>query len=530
MADFLLVVLGPLILIGLREWQWRRGWRVPGCAADLAFLRITVCSIGLLAFFWTKPEAAADMPAGLIKPLGLFTEMKHSFGLAEAFRDPTILFGIRWTTGLFLILGAIGFLTRWSLACAYLSYFVFMGIGREYNFCYHEFFSVLALLPLLILTPCSRVWSVDALMRRLSHGDRLNPFLQTSEYGAARMLIWTPFAMMYLGAAISKIRNTGLFWWWPSNMQFIIFSDQLDDFMVFDWGIESLIFGAPAALFGFIGLGGLLVELFFPLVLYSRIARWILPTAALGLHVGIWIAQRLVFQDLLFVPLFFISMAALRRGIGRGPVRSEDDGDSPVDRADQDRKAMSLNTDRDRVGENESMRNETARSGGPNNERALVLRIAFALVVVYFFIGNVYGIEHYPMTSWKMYSKIDRAWNAWYFRLNATTRDGQTVRVHPGIEFPILRGSRHRVVLFRAFEDPAYREDLANLFQRFIAKYNARATTEGEPPLESLEIEYVRWKFLTDTDGPYAGPQSNVLTLVRWTISPDGNEFVEFPK
>ena len=64
------------------------------------------------------------------------------------------------------------------------------------------------------------------------------------------------------------------------------------------------------------GLFALFGETFFGLVLFSRIARWIFPVAAMMMHIGIFLLQRILFFDLILLQFVFFDFTSIRKAIG----------------------------------------------------------------------------------------------------------------------------------------------------------------------------------------------------------------------
>jgi predicted DCC family thiol-disulfide oxidoreductase YuxK len=65
------------------------------------------------------------------------------------------------------------------------------------------------------------------------------------------------------------------------------------------------------------GLFTLFAEIFFGLVLFSRVARRVFPLAAMMMHTGIFLLQRILFFDLFLLQFVFFDFTAIRKAIGR---------------------------------------------------------------------------------------------------------------------------------------------------------------------------------------------------------------------
>lgn len=461
-----------------------RGGTLRATLRDLAWLRIAIGVTGLYGFLWIDAAQVTGLPVGMQRPLGLFSVFKESLGLADAFRDPTFLAALKAAAFLSTAAFAAGLWTRATAVIGALVYACFLAVEREYNFCYHQFFIVPYLMTFAALGPCGRVWSVDAWMAR--RGGRAGEPADEprADLGLARAAVWMPIVLMYFCAFVSKVRNGGWGWWDSANIRASLFGDQLDDFMRFDFGLQEIMFATPPVFYSAIGLTGLAVEGLFPLVLISPWARRLLPVVVAGLHVGVLFLQRLLFPDLILLPLFFWGPSDFRRW-------------------------------RDR-----------AAGPAPRVRRGVIFyRVVIGLTVAVFMAGNLYRIEYYPLTSWKMYSARNRVWDAWYTEIRGVTASGDRVGLQPWRYFSIYEGSRHRPILYPTLTDEAYREPVAESFREIMRRVNAEPGRASDP-LVRIEIEIKTWNFMIDRDGPGRGDgREHVKTMMRWTIGPDDHDY-----
>ena len=85
----------------------------------------------------------------------------------------------------------------------------------------------------------------------------------------------------------------------------------------FDWALSLYLTHVPDIFFSLLGLFTLVGETFFGLVLFSRVARRIFPVAAIMMHTGILLFQRILFLDLILLQLVFFDFTPIRKAIGR---------------------------------------------------------------------------------------------------------------------------------------------------------------------------------------------------------------------
>jgi len=104
----------------------------------------------------------------------------------------------------------------------------------------------------------------------------------------------------------------------------------------FDWALSLHLESAPDILFGLLGIVTLLTEVSFGIVLFSRTARRILPVAAMMMHIGIFLFQRILFLDLILLQFVFFDFTRIRKLIGqrlearRGRIQVFYDGLCPL--------------------------------------------------------------------------------------------------------------------------------------------------------------------------------------------------------
>src|SRR4030095_11088730 len=122
-------------------------------------------------------------------------------------------------------------------------------------------------------------------------------------------------ALPYVTNGLSKLLGGGLLWWNPTNMRTNLYVDTLNP-REYDWALSLHLTHAPDVLFSLIGLFALFSETFFGLVLFSRVARRIFPVAAMMMHIGIFLLQRILFLDLFLLQLVFFDFTAIRKAIG----------------------------------------------------------------------------------------------------------------------------------------------------------------------------------------------------------------------
>jgi predicted DCC family thiol-disulfide oxidoreductase YuxK len=322
----------PVFLWGLGFWlvvlvisspvffQKIVGAATPG---SLGAIRMWTCLVLLLTTLIEDLPSIALIPAELRQPDAGFEYtygvMRYVYSLPIGFErfatSRTSLLIFQLLTEFVLFLGVIGWKTRMVIPLGAFCALLLNGILIDYSFFWHQNLVPIYLLMVLSFTPCGDGWSVDRLWkvyrgRPVRAADQAWP-----SYGWSRYACWVVIALPYLWNGLGKLRIGGLFWWSATNLRSILYHDSLTP-REFNWALSLYLAPAPDILFALLGLVALVTEIAFAMVLFSRIARRILPFMAMMLHVGIFLLQRILFLDLFLLQFVFFDFTRLRKSIG----------------------------------------------------------------------------------------------------------------------------------------------------------------------------------------------------------------------
>lgn len=290
------------------------GEATPG---TLGAIRMWTCTIVLLTTLLEDMGSLALLPAEVRQPRGLLGLLYPlPLGLTWLATSATGLRVLQGVTEVVLFLGVIGWHTRLVLPLGALCHFLQLGLLIDHSFFWHQNLVPLYVLLVLCATPCGDGWSVDRL-QKIARGqpvpDAARP---VPVYGWARYLCWVVIAIPYVAAGLGKWRDGGWFWWNATNMRTKLYADTLNP-REFDWAFSLQLIHIPDFFFSFIGVFTLCSETFFGLVLFSRLARSLFPPAAMAMHTGIFLLQRILFLDLILLQFLFFDWRRLRQAMGR---------------------------------------------------------------------------------------------------------------------------------------------------------------------------------------------------------------------
>jgi len=307
---------GAVFLVMSSSWFARRIVNVatPG---TLGALRTFVCVLAMCLALRADLVSVATMSATSRTSMGLMDPLFAApTGLSQVVRSEAALRVMHVATALMLLIAAVGYRTRWSLALGTLLYFLHVGIIHAYSKLSHAGLVPLYALAVLCFTRCGDGWSIDRLLRQW-RGQPVPPADGPQpHYAWGRYAVWTVVAISYVCAGLSKIGNGGWFWWDSVNMRRTLFAEGFH----LGGGQDDLalkLAWLPPAFFAGMGLGTLFLELGMGLTLVSKWARRLLPALVAAMHVGIDVLQRIPFYDLVFIQAIFYDWGVLRRRIGR---------------------------------------------------------------------------------------------------------------------------------------------------------------------------------------------------------------------
>jgi len=300
------------------------GEATPG---SLGAIRMLTCLIVLVNTLLEDLSSIAMLPLETGVPHGL---MKFVYALPIGFErfltNATGLWAFQLITELIVFLGMIGWRTRIVLPLAAACHFLLGGILRDYTFDWHQGWVPLYLMIALSFTPCGDGWSVDRL-RRVYRGRPVPDADRPSAvYGWSRYMCWVVIAAPYVESGLAKLRFGGLAWFNAANMRNILYESTLMP-REFDWQLALHLAPAPDFVFSLLALVSVIGEASFGLVLFSRVARRILPIAMIAMHLGILALQKILFLDLILLQLAFIDFKEIRMkiakrlAVSRGPIQ-----------------------------------------------------------------------------------------------------------------------------------------------------------------------------------------------------------------
>ena len=322
---------GGVFLLTTSRWFAKNVARTatPG---TLGAIRVLICLILAWVTWWMRLVETSHLPASQRISMGVM-DFFYAAGWGHVVTNVPLVQTLKWLCIGLLLCGAAGYKTRVILPLAALLYLPLAGITRSYFWFNHAGIVPWYCLVVLCFTRCADGWSVDRSIKTWRGQSVPDANVATSYYGWARLFVWLCVCIPYMLAGLSKLWYASPYWWTGNNMQAILFADGLRP------GGETLamqLTWLPAWFFTLMGIGTIIGEVGFIAVPFWRLARYTLPAAMFGMHLGIWTVMGINFYDLLLIQAIFYDWSPLVRWVGsklpamRGNITVLYDGNCPL--------------------------------------------------------------------------------------------------------------------------------------------------------------------------------------------------------
>lgn len=462
----------------------------PATPESLGMIRIIACiSLIIMALWFEDMPRSALLPVSMRSDMGIMQFFYFIPGFELFVRSESALQVFEWLTVLVLFLGMIGWRTRIVIPLGAFCYLLLGGIVRQYFYFYHQGLIVVYLLGILSFTPCGDGLSVDRWLKvrrgePVPEADRPLPV-----YGWSRYTCWVLLVLSYLASGGSKLYDSGLFWWDPVNLRGMMYGCSLYSCNnLFHWDL-SLRFGPhlPDFVFALFGLVGTIGEIAFVTVLFSKLARRIMPILMVGLHIGIGAFQNILFIDFILLQLMFYDFTEVKHFVGRG---------------------LGMNR---RV--NYSPQTQAVTNVSTNQSRGSVL---YPLIIIFLtlLIGFTWTnrTKKYPFTGFHLFSYKDTSGVVFYNTFHAQNASGETARVYPEKMIGAQRSASYRNVTDGCFSGEPKEVQVCDDYLKALGSAHNRDAQAGEK-FTQIELKRWRWDFLTNPLDPNYGKQIEGHTL-----------------
>jgi hypothetical protein len=279
---------------------WNRYWFEPESPANLGFCRAIFYGLLFVLYLSDDVSAWAGVSDAFWFPIPLF-KWAHLPVLA-----PSSLFALDALWKLSLLACALGVSTRPASIVAFLLGLYRLGLPHNFGKLHHFDAMIALALGVLAFARIADAYSLPRLIAR-RRGRVLPPVAPSGEYRWPVRAVWTVMALTFFAAGISKLGHGGIEWVTSDNMSILLnqhaYQISAEDPLLADL---SLGLSRYPTLCSLMALATVVVEVGYPIALFSRRARWFFPPAMCGTLIGIRLLMGPTFPQFLLCHLFWI--------------------------------------------------------------------------------------------------------------------------------------------------------------------------------------------------------------------------------
>jgi hypothetical protein len=214
-----------------------------------------------------------------------------------------------------LALSCFGLFTRVSTMSSVFLGIYLLGLGNNFGKQYQNETLVIISIGILALSRCGDAYSIDRLIRRWRHRSYLTeerPQI-SGEYTWPVRAIWVMFALIFFASGVSKLRHSGLEWIFSDNMAIAFITAQYHVSNVDPLTSWGLYLAQHAWLLHLVAAGTIVLEVSYPLALFSSKARWVIVPSVFFMLVGVRLLLGPTFDQYLICHLFWVPWERVSR-------------------------------------------------------------------------------------------------------------------------------------------------------------------------------------------------------------------------
>jgi len=279
-----------------------------GSALTLGVSRSVVSGTFLIATLVTSFSALGQLPVTILRPTGLMKVLPWNF--YDRLLTPSGMLAFKSVLLLSLLLSTFGLLTSFSTKVSLLLVIFYEGLVRSFGHYNHDEMLAVYYLVVLAFVPCGDDFSLDHWLGRKRAGQ--SSFI----YGYPILLMQSLMAWVYFSSALVKMRVAGLKYLSADNLPVLAIFHSLDN--LHDTGFR-LAFWLPQVrvVLPFV-VGVVLVwELFFPVAIVWRRARWWILGFGVLFHIATLFLMNIFFPYQLAMYLIFVDWDKVGEWINR---------------------------------------------------------------------------------------------------------------------------------------------------------------------------------------------------------------------
>jgi hypothetical protein len=288
--------------------SWDRFWFEPTSPSNLGLCRVAFFGATLWLHSAKDFSGWADVSDVFWMPVYSFRVL-HVPVLSSEILE---LLQVLWKLALWL--SCIGFLTRLSTVTSFLLGFYLLGLPHSFGKTDHGDAALVFVLGIMAVSHCGDGWSIDRLVGNALHDgpERSLRVRSSGEYTWPIRLVWVLLALIFFGAGLAKLRNSGLAWIASDNLAMLLLVPHYPIagtpltswgplIAQYDWACRALAATTVA------------LELSYPLALVRREARWGIVPATCSMLIAIRVLMGPGFSLLVICHVFWVPWERVRR-------------------------------------------------------------------------------------------------------------------------------------------------------------------------------------------------------------------------
>ena len=442
-------------------------------ANELGFIRIIACINLIVTALWLEDLPTSSwLPEAIRQPMGTIQFLYAIPGFEAFSRSQEWLQGFELLTVLCLSLGMVGLWTRFTIPLGGLTYCLLGGLTRQYFYLYHQGLIVVYMLLALSFMPCGDGLSVDRWLAKRRGRPVVDTQSPTPVYGWSRYTCWVVLVLAYLASGGSKLAVVGFSWLDPTNLRGMMYSCTLQRCNNYDWDV-ALRVGPhlPDFVFSLFGVAGTFAELAFVLVLFSALARRIMPLFMVSLHLGIWTFQNILFIDFIILQLIFLDLNWAQQFFSRWGLFSS--------------------AERPAIG-------NTAENALVRPLDAFRYPLLISVLSTVFAVCWFYKIYFYPLTGLHLFAYKDISGVVMYEQVYAQYASGETARIYPEDIIPAQGIASYKQVTQQCFSEEADKLYVCDEYLGALASAYNSQPGHSDNKIQEIDVQRKKWDFKTN--------------------------------
>jgi hypothetical protein len=289
--------------VGVFIKRWRSFWFEPAEPTNLGICRVLFFGAFFLYYLRQDFSAWAGVAKVFWMPIPLFQRLALPVFPASTLM---VLQGL-WKTA--LALSCLGFLTRVGTALSFILGTYLVGLPHNFGRIYHVDALVVIVFGIMAIARCGDACSIDRWIYQALHasGLRSRRLSRNGEYTWPVRAVWLAFALIFVGAGVSKLKHSGLAWIFSDNLEILLIRSQYRAGVtpppLTSWGLDL---AQHPWLCRLVAATTVAFEIAYPLALFSRKARWVLVPTAFLAQVGFRVLMGPAFYEFLICNLFWV--------------------------------------------------------------------------------------------------------------------------------------------------------------------------------------------------------------------------------